>query len=172
LLARAALSEGEVQCASSIRVLTYVDAVKFCDRAKPATEIEAKFSLQHAVATTLAKGAPELGDFLPERLARADIASLRSRVRVEVSERYASAYPERFGSGVIVTLADGAERAFDSPDALGDPEKPLSGAQIEAKARVLMEAGNVPSPLANDLVVAALSGDGPKTLSLLETALR
>ncbi len=172
LMARSELSGDDVRSAREIRIETYDDAVKFCDRAVPATEIEAKFSLQHAVAVSLLKGAPQPDDFSPERLAEPEIVSLRARVRVEVSQRYAAAYPYRFGSGLIATLADGAALAFVSPDALGDPEKPLSGAQIEAKARMLMDAGKVAPCLADDLVGAALSGDGPNTLSLLQTALK
>jgi 2-methylcitrate dehydratase PrpD len=171
LMARAELGADDVRSVRGVRVLTYGDAVKFCDRADPVTEIEAKFSLQYATAVTLLRGTPGLDAFLPERLADPLIESLRKRVRVEVSERYDAAYPARFGSGLAITLSDGAERLFDSPDALGDPEKPLSDVQIEAKARTLLRAAHVEARRADDLVAAALRGDGPRTLSCLEAAL-
>lgn len=45
----------------TIRIRTYADASRFCDREVPTTTHEAKFSLQHSVGVTLLDGEPDLG---------------------------------------------------------------------------------------------------------------
>jgi 2-methylcitrate dehydratase PrpD len=135
----------------AVRVESYADALAFCDRAAPRTTVEAKFSLQHAVAVALLDGKPPLAAFDPPALARADLAALRARVSVAEDPTLTGAYPAHFGAAVTVTLADGAVLREAMPDALGDPENPLDDAAIIAKARMLMESAGV----APDAIVAA-----------------
>jgi 2-methylcitrate dehydratase PrpD len=124
-------------------VRTYGDAIVFCDRPVPTTPLEARFSLQHAVAVTLLDGAPQLAAFEPAALERADLAALRRKVSVGAGEPYTSAYPRHYGAELTLALDDGTERRFDCPDALGDPENPISPEQVQAKARALMSAAGV-----------------------------
>ncbi|HKK37719.1 MAG TPA: MmgE/PrpD family protein [Paracoccaceae bacterium] len=142
---------------AAFRVETYADAVRFCDRPAPETELEAKFSLQHAVAVALSEGAPELAHFTPEAAARADLAALRAKGQVAAAEPYAAAYPRRYGAAVTVRLADGAELTEAAPDALGDPDNPLDEARLIAKAEALCEAGGFAPAQAARLVETALA---------------
>lgn len=121
-----------------ILVSSYEDALKFCDRAEPATVIEAKFSLQHSVAVALLRGQPQLKDFQPDAIADPAVAALRRRVSVEVGPDYEARYPARFGAELVA----GGERSVVM-DALGDPENPMSDAQIRQKAVTLMMAGGM-----------------------------
>jgi len=143
LLAREDL--GDTADIVSVAVETYDDAIRFCDNPRPQIEIEAKFSLQHAVAVTLSQGAPDLADFRPDRLDLAPIADLRCRVTVGTVASYAAAYPAHYGAGLRITLTDGTERRFDVLDALGDPDNPLDDGAICAKARGLMAAAGMPA---------------------------
>ena len=72
---------------------SYRDAVAVCDAPSPTTVLQGKFSLQHCAAAVLADGRPTLATFEPASLARDDLARLRGRVRLEVAEPYAGAYP-------------------------------------------------------------------------------
>jgi 2-methylcitrate dehydratase PrpD len=135
----------------AVRVESYADALAFCDRAAPRTTVEAKFSLQHAVAVALLDGKPPLCAFDPPALDRADLAALRARVTVAEDPALTRAYPAHFGAAVAVTLTDGTTLREAMPDALGDPENPLDDAAIIAKARMLMESAGV----APDGIVAA-----------------
>lgn len=139
----------------AITVASYADAVAFCDRAQPQSVIEAKFSLQHAAAVTLLEGPPPLDAFLPARFQDEAVALLRRRVTLHRDEGFTAAYPSRFGSAVTVTLENGEVRSASIPDALGDPENPLTPDSIIAKAQTLIASAGV-APERIDAVIAAV----------------
>ncbi len=85
--------------------------------------------------------------------------------------RYDSAYPARYGTGLDVALADGTRFAVEVPDALGDPENPLSGDCIVAKAHMLLAHAGVGRGEAEALVEAALDLPSAPNLSPLSAAL-
>lgn len=150
-------------------VRTYRDALVFCDRPLPRTVHEAKFSLQHSVAVTLAGGPPPLAAFEPAAIGRADVAALRATIEVSTADPYASAYPRHYGAAVEVETVDGARRSAAVPDALGDPENPLDQAALRAKALALMQAAGLPDRRAADIVTACLAlPDGGGVRSLTE----
>jgi 2-methylcitrate dehydratase PrpD len=127
------------------RVLSYADALKFCDKADPKTEAEAKFSLQHAVATALMKVKPGMEDFIPPFTA-INVNKLRERITVAEDPALTRAYPKQYGARVILTLADGATVEETVTDAWGDPAWPLSIQDIEAKFHLLLsKVGVLPS---------------------------
>ncbi|WBQ11281.1 MmgE/PrpD family protein [Hyphomonadaceae bacterium ML37] len=169
LAARAAgIKADEIRAAE---IVTYSDAIKFCDRPEPASVIQAKFSLQHALAVTLLRGEPQLADFDPDAFKDAPVRALASRVSVREGAPYASAYPARYGAGLSLTLTGGTVRMFDQPDALGDPENPLSLDQLAAKARRLALHGGLDASGADDLVKAALALSDGGSLAAFSAAL-
>jgi 2-methylcitrate dehydratase PrpD len=138
-----------------IAVQTYRDAIVFCDKPAPETVIEAKFSLQHAVAVTLLRGPPAMKDFELDAINGAEISALRARIVVEAAEPFVSAYPARFGARID---ADGS--IATAPDALGDPENPVSAAKLEEKALSLMQSVGLDAREINVLIeTAASAGD-------------
>lgn len=139
-----------------IRIETYPDALKFCDKPQPQTVLEAKFSLQHSVAVTLLRGGPALADFEPESVSDPKVRALAAKVDVATGEEFASAYPARYGARVWVILRDGSEHAGDVPDALGDPENPVSLDRLKEKALALCAAGAMSPLMADRLCHAAL----------------
>ncbi|MCH8489653.1 MAG: MmgE/PrpD family protein [Oceanicaulis sp.] len=169
LAARAAgITAGEIEAAE---ITTYADAITFCDRPWPASVIEAKFSLQHALAITLMRGEPQLSDFDPEAFNDAAVRAFAGRVTVRAGEPYASAYPARYGAGLSLTLTNGDVRTFDQPDALGDPENPLPPERLAAKARRLAIHGGHDATSADDLVKAALALSDGGSLAAFSAAL-
>ena len=156
----------------SVRIETYGDALKFCDTPAPTNTHEAKFSLQHAVALTLADGPPGLDGFLPEAIARPDVTRLRNAATVVLNQTFDDAYPNHFGARVAIGLSDGATDSATVADALGDPENPVSAEQIVAKARRLMAAGGASADPVDRIIAATLALPDGGTLDALSQALR
>jgi 2-methylcitrate dehydratase PrpD len=117
-----------------VTVMTYRDAVLFCDRPDPTTPAEGKFSIQHSVAVALIHGDAGLERFEPAALADPAVMALRSRIGVQTADDLTAAYPARFGARLTVH-AGGGDHVSEALDALGDPENPLSAEAIRAKVR-------------------------------------
>jgi len=140
-----------------ILVETYADALTFCDRPDPQTVIDAKFSLQHAVAIVAEKGVPELADFEPDAIARH--ADARSRVKLRQAEDITARYPQHYGARVTC-----GEEVVELTDARGDPERPMREEQIIDKARALIAWGGLPESEAQRAIELALQGNDAKAI--------
>jgi 2-methylcitrate dehydratase PrpD len=151
LAVRDGIDPGDVK---RITVATYRDAVAICDNPSPRTSVETKFSLQHASAVVLLRGAPTLSEFDLAATKDPVVATFRGMVDLCESESYTKAYPAHFGASVRIELADGKVARHDIPDALGDPENPLTTEQVCGKARMLLASANY-SPTATEGVISA-----------------
>ncbi|MEX1249824.1 MAG: MmgE/PrpD family protein [Hyphomonas sp.] len=153
-----------------ILVETYRDALRFCDNPAPRTVAEAKFSLQHAVAVSLIRGAPRLGDFSLAAIDDPALASMRGRIDVREDGAFTRAYPGRFGARV-----SGGGAAVEVADAWGDPENPITDDEVKAKTRALLAAADWSAADAEALIGAASGLTGAGTpgdlLALLEARL-
>lgn len=147
-------SEGRLQ--APFVVETYADALTFCDKPSPATELEAKFSLQHAVAVVADGRNAEPEDFTPEAIAA--LADLRSQVAVREDAAITARYPAHFGARV---------NGFELTDCLGDPERPVSEEQHVAKLHTLARWGGLPASAAERAARLALEGDDPQAIDVL-----
>jgi hypothetical protein len=127
-----------------VRVASYPTALRITDEPAPGSTYAAKFSMQFCVATALARGRPELGSFEGESL-RDPIGSSGcwSAHGGRVDDDLAAAYPARWGARVEVATADGATRAAERRSARGDPEHPLSDAELDDKVRALCAYGGL-----------------------------
>ena len=142
---------------AAIRVKTFADAILFCDRPDPQTEGQAKFSLQHSVAVTLALGPPVLADFTPQRLADPKLAHLRALTKVSMDPDLTARYPAHFGAVVEIDTADGKHLSVHVADALGDSENPLDAAALMAKFHALTAHAGLGKAEAERLADAALA---------------
>lgn len=141
---------------------TYADALAFCDRPDPKTELEAKFSLQHAVALVADGRNAEPEDFSPAAIAA--LADLRAQVAVREDPAITARYPAHFGARV---------NGFELVDCLGDPERPMSAEQLVAKLHTLARWGGLPASAAERAARLALEGDDPQAIdALLEEWIR
>jgi 2-methylcitrate dehydratase PrpD len=134
-------------------VETYADAITFCDKPSPTTEAEAKFSIQHAVAVIADGRDASPADFTLEAIAA--LAPRRAQVTVAEHPEFTARYPEHFGARIgDVTLID----------TRGDPERPVTEADIIAKLRMLVAWGGLPDAEADRAVELALHGDDAGTI--------
>lgn len=136
-----------------VRVHTYPDAIKFCDKREPKTESEAKFSLQHAVAVALVKGKPTLDDFAPP-FQNDRVNALRGKVELAIDMELARAYPQHYGARIEAQLVEGGSETEQVHDAWGDPAWPLLPAEVESKAHQLMTRAGLARAQADALVQA------------------
>jgi 2-methylcitrate dehydratase PrpD len=127
---------------------TYADAISFCDKPNPTTEVDAKFSLQHAVAVIADGRNAEPADFTPEAIAA--LAPLRARVTVTEDPAISARYPSHFGARL---------NGLELIDTRGDPERPVSAADIIAKMKMLADWGGLVPDEADRAVELALYGD-------------
>jgi len=154
-----------------IEVRTFPDAILFCDRPEPASEADAKFSLQHAVAVTLADGPPKLADFLPRQIGEPRFKRLRALTAVASDTRFGSVYPAHFGAEVTVRTADGSTETAVVSDAWGDSENPLSESDVLAKFRDLALHAGIARNAAEHIAEAVLSLVDARSTAALRDAL-
>lgn len=117
----------------SIRVATYRVALEVAGIPEPRTAAEAKFSMAYVVAHALVHGSVRLNAFALERLADSRVLDLMRRVTLEVDPALDAAFPGQRAARVTVTGADGRRWEHFSPCRKGDPEAPLSDAEINHK---------------------------------------
>lgn len=154
---RLALGRSEALAVDRVRIATYSEALRFCDRPAPRTPAEARFSLQHAAAVVLLRGAPGLSDFTPAAIADPMVVALREHVDVAEDIEATARFPAHFGATVTLQLSDGREQTSSVTDAWGDPEWPLTPVEIRAKALRLMAAGGLEQDHAEGLADATLA---------------
>ena len=135
-----------------VTVMTYRDALTFCDRPEPKGVIDAKFSIQHAVAVVMERGVPELADFEPDAIDA--LAETRKLVTVEEGADFTNAYPAHFGAAITSDTA-----TVSLTDTRGDPERPLDEDGVIDKARALMTWGDIEIAQANDAIHIVLETD-------------
>jgi len=145
-----------------IEVHTYAEALRFCDRPQPQTELEAKFSLQHALASILVHGRPQLAHYTAEACTDGELAPWRARISVHEDAACSQRFPRHYGARVQLRLADGRHLQAERIDAWGDPECPMSADDVLAKAMALAQWGGVSAGLAQPLFgqVRALADGG------------
>lgn len=119
-----------------IEIVTYPDALTFCDRPEPQAVIEAKFSIQHAVAAAIIEEELRLEHFEP--CAIKAYADLRKLVTVSMGEPYASAYPAHYGAELR-----SAGKVYSVRDARGDPENPVTEKEMIDKTLMLLGAAGI-----------------------------
>jgi 2-methylcitrate dehydratase PrpD len=137
-------------------VETYADAIAFCDRPDPVTEVDAKFSLQHAVAVIADGREATPADFTPDAIAA--LAPLRAQVTVAEAPEITACYPAHFGARL-----NGLELA----DCRGDPERPVTEQDIVAKMAMLAEWGGLAPSEAERACRLALEGDDAGAISAM-----
>ena len=150
--ALAQLPAGEAARIERVEACSYAETLRFCDRPLPGTELEAKFSLQHALASILVHGRPQLSHYTEQACADAGVAQWRARVQVHEDPACSARFPAHYGATVRLWLDDGRRIEAARVDAWGDPECPMDEAQVDAKAMALAAWGGVPATVARAIL--------------------
>jgi 2-methylcitrate dehydratase PrpD len=129
-----------------LEVDTYQVALDLCNEPSPANEHEAKFSLRHCAAIALLEGRVDFTSFEDDAIRHA--RDLVGQTSVRATEAFTAAYPRSWGAELRVTLDGGETLVERRAHARGDPEAPMSDAEMVAKAEILFRLGGVAEPAA------------------------
>ncbi|KAE8378164.1 hypothetical protein BDV26DRAFT_197755 [Aspergillus bertholletiae] len=104
---------------------------------------QSKFNMGFVLAVTAQKGQALITDFTEEALQDASLREFQERVKMELDEDIDAAFPQKWQGKVIVTCKSG-ERYEEFVEYLkGDPQSPLTRAEIETKFKALAQYGQV-----------------------------
>ena len=123
---------------SHILIETYGPGFEIVKEMAPRTPYQAKFSIGYCVAVALLDGKVGLEQFSPERLRDPAIADLLGRIQVVVADDLSAKYPSAWPTRVTITLSNGETVTSASDYPRGNPENPVSTAQLEDKFRSLV----------------------------------
>lgn len=130
-----------------IRVATYTMATKVAGNPNPRTAFEAKFSTAYCVAAALSLGSVRLRAFEEERLHDPVLRNLVERTTLVADPEYDARFPGQRAARVTVVDGSGQEHEHARTTRKGDPDDPLTDAELREKfddltVPVLGEAGS------------------------------
>jgi 2-methylcitrate dehydratase PrpD len=115
-----------------LEVATYRAGLEVAHYENPTTPAEARFSLKYVVATGLTHGSVRLAAFDQERIEDPATRALMKRIRVSLDPELDAAFPTQRAARVAIQ-AGGRRAEHLQPTRIGDPDAPLSDAQLEDK---------------------------------------
>jgi 2-methylcitrate dehydratase PrpD len=116
-----------------VRVGTYKAALEVARHESPRTAAEARFSLKYTVASALAHGSVRLAAFESARLEDPVTRELMRRIDVAIDPELDAAFPAQRAARVAIEARDGRRGEHLQPTRKGDPDAPLSDAELEHK---------------------------------------
>jgi 2-methylcitrate dehydratase PrpD len=116
-----------------ITVHTYAAALDVAGIRDPKSAFEARFSLPYVMSHAAVHGSVRLAAFEPERLRDEKVRALLGKVELVADPELTAAFPKQRAARVEVTLADGRTVSAFAPYRRGDPEAPLSDAELNGK---------------------------------------
>lgn len=122
---------------ADVTVETYVTAATVAGNTEPSTAFEAKFSTAYCVAVAFIAGAVRLQAFEDTTLADPQVRDLMRRVRVVGDPAMEALFPGRRVARVSVRDRAGGTHVADRQTRKGDPDDPLSDAELRGKFRDL-----------------------------------
>ncbi len=140
---------------STVLVRTYQEAVLFADCAEPRSDLEYKFSLQHAAAIGLL-GNATLAQFAAPAATSPRLSELRRRVSVEVSAPPDTSVTQPWGAEVQVVTRGQERISATSRQPKGSPGNPMTLAEVQAKFSELAGLARVRAADAKNTMGAAL----------------
>ncbi len=128
----------DIEQIESVEVATYDIAATLTDPA-PATPLAGRFSMPYVVAATLTLGSAGPEAFSPEALSDDRILNLATRISVVEDPKYTAMTPANRPARITVRFHDGSEREHAVMGSKGDPDQPMSEAELKAKFLKLVE---------------------------------
>lgn len=116
-----------------IRIGGYRATVEVAGMPQARTPFEGKFSTAFVVASALVHGSVRLNAYEPGRLADERVKALMQRTELVIDEECAAAFPSRRSAKVAIELKDGRRVDHYQRTRIGDPDAPLSDAQVSDK---------------------------------------
>lgn len=118
---------------AQLQVATYGPALTVAGNRAPRTAAEARFSIPYVVAHALRRGSVRLAAFDEAHLGDAQTRTLMQRITLERHPELDHQFPAQRAAQVRITLRDGSVHSWLQPTRKGDPDMPLSDADLQAK---------------------------------------
>jgi 2-methylcitrate dehydratase len=112
---------------------------RYGNKDHPSTKEQADYNLKYLVAVALLDGQVGPEQLETERVRRADVQALLSRVQVHPAADLTEAYPARTQARVRIVLHDGHQVHREQSDFEGSPTRPLSWDRVVDKFHWLAE---------------------------------
>lgn len=117
----------------SVHLGVYQPTLDIAPHVDPQNADQARFSLHYMVASALVHGSVRLSAYEPVRLNDPATRALMKRISKALDPEVDAGFPGRRAARVTITLRDGRVLTHLQPDRKGDPELPLSDADLEGK---------------------------------------
>ncbi len=139
---------------SWIRIGTYAKALEVTGNATPASGYEAKFSLPYCASVALIDGRVRLNAFDDQHLEDPEVREIIKRVELYVDAQCDKGFPKQRAAVVEMHTRDGRVLRYRAPTRKGDPDSPLSDAELVDKYRELVDPviGKAPAENLLDLL--------------------
>ena len=116
-----------------VDVATYKSALDVAGYEDPKTAAEGRFSLKYVVATGLTHGNVRIAAFEGARLQDPATRNLMKKISVSVDPELDAAFPGKRAARVAIQARDGRHGEHLQPTRKGDPDLPLSDAELDEK---------------------------------------
>jgi 2-methylcitrate dehydratase PrpD len=130
---------------------------------RPASVVDAQFSLPFGVAVALVRGAASPGEFVPAAFEDPAVRRLMERVEGVADPALDAHYPRAWPTWVRITRTDGRVLSTAVHHPRGDPESFLTPAELAAKFRTLA-ARALPAGAIERVLAAVTAGADARTL--------
>jgi 2-methylcitrate dehydratase PrpD len=99
----------------------------------PQSPAEARFSVKYSVATAMTHGNVRLAAFEPPRIAHPATRELMAKMELVLDPELDAAFPKQRAARVRIDTYDGRSVEWLQPTRKGDPDAPLSDAELDEK---------------------------------------
>lgn len=118
---------------AKIRIATYQGGLDVVNNYEPEGDYQAKFSLPYVAAHALIHGSVRLNAFEPDRLNDPHLRALMAKVELVADPELSRAFPRQRAARVEIETTDGRKLAHFQETRKGDPEMPLTDAELNDK---------------------------------------
>lgn len=118
---------------AQITIHGYGPTKSICDRLEVKNAGDARFSVQYCTAALLYTGGVRLAAFTSETLAQKDLRAFMPKVIVQEDPEITARYPGKRQARLVVTLTSGEKIEHFQPTRKGDPDTPLTDAELFEK---------------------------------------
>ena len=121
----------------SVDVRSYRAALDICGNPHPVSAAEARFSLPYCAGLMIRKGAVTPHGFSDAALAEPETRALASRVSLVLDDGAEARFPGARSATVAIRTTGGETLEHHRPTRKGDPDDPMTDAELAAKFRAL-----------------------------------
>jgi 2-methylcitrate dehydratase PrpD len=122
---------------SKIRIGAYRATLDVAGYENAQTPAEARFSVKYCVATAMTHGNVRLAAFEPNRITHPATREIAYKTELVLDPEIDAAFPKQRAARVRIETYDGRSEEIFQPTRKGDPDAPLTDAELDEKFREL-----------------------------------